>query len=87
MSWTPDFWIDKIDFNNIKNHLEALDTCNAWEFDLIGNNGIVLSGGNTSSAHRELHDLLSEFEIDHWILNSESPVCDLCHSVGIQVMP
>jgi hypothetical protein len=86
MSWTPVIWIKRKDFERIRSRLDALERCDAWEFDLPNAVGVILSGGELSSSHREIHDIIETEKVDHWILDGEGEGCDRCHVWGEMIM-
>lgn len=83
MSWTPDIWIRKKDYEKLITEISELKV-DAWEFEVGLTNGVVLSAGETSSKHRELHDVV--ISVPHWLLNSERSICDNCNEWGKQIL-
>ena len=74
MSWTPDFWVRKEDFIPIRDKVFAVgEEVQCWEFKIAGRDGVVISCGEFSSTHRDLHDVIEK--VDHWILTSEPSCC------------
>ena len=83
MSWKPDIWIKRKDFDRIKNTLEEEHpTLNAWEFKIGHVKGVIIVSGEVTSAHDAVCDTLLEAGIEHWLLNGEPERCDKCHGWG-----
>jgi hypothetical protein len=85
MSWTPHFWIKKGHFERVKGQFDLVEwyhNYSAHNFNILDNEGIVLSSECTSSS-RDIHAIIKEEK--HWLLNGEDSHCSNCVEWGDQV--
>jgi hypothetical protein len=86
MSWTPSIWIKKADFERVMGQLDQLEVCDAWEYSIAGVDGVVLSGGEGSARNRDIHAVIHNAHIPHWLIDGEGAECDDCQTWGEKVM-
>lgn len=83
MSWNPDFWLTKEDYEKIRDLLP--NQFEVWQFNFPSCEGVVIGGVEFSSTNRELDEILNEKEIYHWILNGEGKDCPHCVTWGTKI--